>query len=165
MTRTHFVSLMVLIVAVPAAAAGSFFAASQSPSSDRPCFVTGSAAYRLSTDASADYTVRIDNAAAAPSLRLQIVDDPAAADFVLVDDGDAGHACTAATAISSIRVDPAALAPDLTVALSRAQADTKIYVHSAHYTEQDAAALFAVIWQNGARKSAQNDARAMARRQ
>ncbi len=148
MTRTHIVSLMVLIVAVPAAAGSSFFA-----SSAKPCFIAGNAGYQLSGAASANTTVRIDNTAPKPSLRMQLVDDPAAADFVLVDDGDLDNACKAATAIKSVRVDPAAANPDLTVALSRAEADYKIYVRSANFSEQDAAALFAVIWQT-ARKTA-----------
>jgi hypothetical protein len=147
MKRTHIAALLALIVAVPAATAGSFFS-----SNAKPCFVAGNAGYEISASASANYTVRIDNAAANPSVRLQIVDDPAAADFVLVDDGDTGAACNAATAISSIRIDPVARQPDLTVALSRAPADIKIYVRSANFSEQDAAALFAVIWQN-ARKT------------
>ena len=145
MTRTHLVSMMVLIVAVPAAAAGSFFASSTTTSNLKPCFIAGSAGYQLSEAASANYTVRIDNAAPSPSL---LVGDPAAADFVLVDDGDATDACKTATAIKSVRIDPAALAADLTIALSRAAADYKIYVRSANFSEQDAAALFAVIWQD-----------------
>ncbi len=86
MKRTHIVALMILIVAVPAAARSSFF----KPSA-KPCFVAGNAGYQLSGSTSANYTVRIDNTAPAPSLRMQLVDDPAAADFVLVDDGDAGE--------------------------------------------------------------------------
>jgi hypothetical protein len=143
MKRTHIVSLMALVVAVPAATAGSFFS-----SSAKPCFVAGNAGYELSGSAKADYTVRIDNTAPNPSLRMQLVDDPAAADFVLVDDGDAAETCKATSTVNSIRVDPAAAHPDLTVALSRTEANYKIYVRSANYTEQDAAALFAVIWQN-----------------
>jgi len=159
MTRAHLVSLMAFIIAIPAATAGSYFASGAQPSfgktsNDKPCFIAGSAGYKISGSASADYTVRIDNAAVTPSLRMQLVDDPAAADFVLVDDGDAADACAAATAVNTIRIDPAAPKPDLTVALSRANADYKIYVHSANYTEQDAAALFAVIWQ-AARKTGQ----------
>ena len=50
-------------------------------------------------------------------------------------------------AVQSIHLDPAAAKADLTVALSRAPARYKIYVHSASFTQQDAAALFAVIWQ------------------
>ena len=151
MTRTHICSLLVLIVAIPAAAAGSFFT-----SSTKPCFVADNAGYEISGSAAANYTVRIDNTAASPNLRMQIVDDPAAADFVLVDDGDAGEACKTAGTISSIRVDPMAAQPDMTVALSRTAADTKIYVRSANYSEQDAAALFAVIWQNARKTVAAN---------
>ena len=47
----------------------------------------------------------------------------------------------------SVRLDPAAPNADLTVALSRAPADYKIYVRSASFSQQDAAALFAAIWQ------------------
>lgn len=142
MTRTHIAPLIVLVVAVPAATAGSFFA-----SSDKPCFIAGAAGYRISDSASANFAVRIDNTAAQPNLRMQLVDDSAAADFVLVDDGDAVNACTGATAIKSIRLDPAAANAGLTVTLSRAPADYKIYVRSASFSQQDAAALFAVIWQ------------------
>jgi hypothetical protein len=160
MKRAHVISLMALAVAVPAATAGSFFASSASPA--KPCFASGAAAYELSGSADADYTVRIDNAAANPSVRMQLVDDPAAADFVMVDDGDATQACTGASSLKTVRVDPAALAPDLTVTLSRADADYKVYVRSAAFSEQDAAALFAVIWQNTRRTGA---ARQIAARQ
>ena len=148
MTRTHVAALIVLVVAIPAATAGSFLA-----SSAQPCFSAGAAGYRISDSAAANFTVRIDNTAAQPDLRMQLVDDSAAADFVLVDDGDAVNACTGATAIQSIRLDPAAANADLTVSLSRAPADYKIYVRSAGFSQQDAAALFAVIWQT-ARKTA-----------
>lgn len=152
MRRSHIVTLMIMIVAVPAAAASSYFTTSA-----RPCFITGSAGYELSGGASANFTVRIDNSAANPALRLQLVDDPAQADFVLVDDGVTADACKSAITVSSIRLDPAAAKPDITVTLAQADmatppADYKIYVSSAHYAAQDAAALFAVIWQN-ARKT------------
>ena len=88
--------------------------------------------------------MRIDNAAAQPDLRMQLIDDAALADFVLVDDGDS-TACTGA--VRSIRLDSAAAKADLTVSLSRAPADYKIYVRSAGFSQQDAAALFAVLWQ------------------
>ena len=152
MTRTHLVSLMALVLAVPAATAGSFFS-----SSAKPCFVADTTGYEMSTGAQANYTVRIDNTAPAPSLRMQLVDDPAAADFVLVDDGDPAEACKAATEIKSIRLDPAAVKADLTVALSRADADYTIYVRSAHFTAQEAAALFAVVWQNARKIGSSRD--------
>jgi hypothetical protein len=140
MTRTQIASLMVLMVAVPAAA-GAYFTPAV-----KPCFVAGSAAYRVSDTGAGNVTVRVDNAAARPNLRMQIVDDPAAADFVLVDDGDAGSACQGA--VETIRIDNKAGSPDLTVALSRNAADYKIYVRSERFSAQDAAALFAVMWRD-----------------
>ena len=148
MKRPHIAALLVLIVAIPAATAGSLFS-----SSAPPCFIAGASGYRISNSATANVTVRIDNTAAKPDLRLQLVDDPAAADFVMVDDSDTVAACTDANAVQTIRLDPQAANADLTVTLSRAPAAYKIYVRSASFSEQDAAALFAVIW-NSARKDA-----------
>ncbi len=153
MKRAHVISLMALVIAVPAATAGSFFSSSTSPA--KPCFASGDATYELSGSSAADYTVRVDNAAANPSLRMQLVDDPAAADFVMVDDGDATEACKAASSLKTVRIDPAALKPDVMVALSRADADYKVFVRSANFSEPDAAALFAVIWQNSRRTTRQ----------
>jgi hypothetical protein len=140
MTRTQIASLMVLMVGAPAAA-GAYFTAPA-----RPCFVTGNSAYRVSETGAAKFTVRIDNAAARPNLRMQLVDDPAAADFVLIDDGNASNACQGA--VENIRLDHKAGNPDLTVALSREAADYKNYVRSARFSAQDAAALFAVMWRD-----------------
>jgi hypothetical protein len=152
MKRPHIAALLVLIVAIPAAAAaGSLFFSSAS--NEKPCFMTGASGYRISNSGSANFTVRIDNAAANPNLHLQVVDDPASADFVLVDDSDTVVACTDTNAVQTIRLDPKAAKADLTVALSRAPAAYKIYVRSASFSERDAAALFAVIW-NSARKDA-----------
>ena len=146
MTRTHIAALLALAAAIPAATAGSFFG-----SNDKPCFIDGASGYRISDSASANFTVRIDNAAEKPDLRMQLVDDSAAADFVLVDDADTVNACAGVAAVQSIHLDPAAAKADLTVALSRAPARYKIYVRSASFSQQDAAALFAVIWQTASR--------------
>ncbi len=145
MQRAHLISLMALVIAVPAATAGSLH--SSGAANRSPCFAASNATYKLSGDAAADYTVRIDNAAPGPNLRLQMVDDPAAADFVLVDDGDAAEACKGA-AIKTIRIDATAAEPDVTVALTRTAADYKVFLKSSNFTEQDAAALFAVIWRS-----------------
>ncbi|HEY5378244.1 MAG TPA: hypothetical protein VIJ78_01750 [Pseudolabrys sp.] len=151
MRRAHIISLMALILVLPAAGAASYFGsdsnASTGNSSNKPCFVVGNAGYVLSDAKSARHVIRIDNAAAQPTLRMQLVDSPAEADFVLVDD-DANNAitCESASSIESIRIDPAATRPELTVALSRAPADTKIFVRSSRFSDQDAAALFAVMW-------------------
>lgn len=146
MTRSRIAMLLALVVAVPAATAGgSFFSATP-----QPCFMAGAAGFRLTGSTAADYTVRIDSGAARADLHLRLVDDPALADFVLIDDGDSTEACREASEIKSIRIDATAAKPDMTVALSQqaADGDYKIYVRSAGFTEQDAAALFAVIWKN-----------------
>lgn len=143
MNRITVAAIAGLIAAVPAGAAGVYL---NTPAVTTPCFAAPTGAFRMADEA-ADYTVRIDNAAANPSLRLQAVDDPAIADFVLVDDD--APACPSGARLKSVRIDPKAIAPDLTVALSRAPADKKIYVKSARFSEQQAAALFAVA--SGAR--------------
>jgi hypothetical protein len=130
---------MALMLVLPAAA-GTYFAAPA-----KSCFVAGSSAYRIAAAGAADVTVRIDNKAARANLRMQIVDDPAAADFVLIDDGESN---TCPGGAETIRLDNEASNPDLTVALSRDAADYKLYVRSARFSAQDAAALFAVMWRN-----------------
>ena len=148
MKRTHIATVLAVVIAIPAAATGPFLS-----SSAQPCFIAGDTGYRISDGAVADVTVRIDNTAMKPDLRLQQVDDPAMADFVLVDDSDTVNGCTGA--VQSIRLDPVADNADLTVTLSRAPGGFKIYVRSAIFSEQDAAALFAAIW-----GSARKDTRA-----
>ena len=152
MTRTHILALLALVVAVPAAAVGanSLFHAAETP-----CFSTGNVGYRLTDRSSADFTIKIDNAAKQPDLVLQLVDDATRADFVLADGGGMAGVCAGLHAIRSIRIDSQAREPDLTIALRRDDdnARYKIYAQSAEFTAQDAAALFAVMIQTG-RKSA-----------
>lgn len=144
MTRSHLSLLLALAVTVPALVTAAI---SQLPGKDSPCFSIGGSEYRLSQGA-ADYTVKIDNAAARPDLAVQIIDDPATADFVLVDGVDNFGACRNTYAIRTIRIDPQASDPDLTIALAPAAgaADYKIYAQSAEFSRQEAAALFAVMW-------------------
>jgi hypothetical protein len=150
MTRSHFIALLALAAAIPAAAAGagSYFA-----KPDRPCFAAGPTGYRLTDDAKADFVIRVDSASAKPDLVLQTVDDPAIADFVLADGTESPDSCDSVGAIRTIRIDPLAADPDLTIALAprREHGTFKIYVRSAEFSEQDAAALFAVMW-NATRK-------------
>ena len=148
MNRLHKAVSLSLALALPAAAQGF-----QAFLPDRqPCFATGTAIYRVSATArTPDYRVKIDNQAIHPNLRMQLVDDPAAADFVLVDDfgADASDACRAEMPIKTIRVDDAATRPDLTISLAGGGAtpDFKLYVHSARFSHEEAAALFGVMWQ------------------
>jgi fructose-specific component phosphotransferase system IIB-like protein len=151
-TRTHIITLAVLAAALPAATAGSF-SSSSSLATSKSCFIAGSAGYLISANRRADFTVRIDNSAPHPDLRMQLVDTPADADFVLVDDREAANACAGATSVKRIRVDEGARDPDMTVALSRQAAAYKIYVRSAHYSDADAAALFAAMWQDAGKSA------------
>ena len=116
--------------------------------SPKPCFVSGAHAYRIAGAENANVTVRVNKTAAHPNLRMQLVNDPSTANFVLVDDGDSATACRSVGAVKNILLDADAAKPDLTVALSDQTAPYKIYVRSAHYTPQDAAALFAVMRQD-----------------
>lgn len=169
MNRITIAGLLAAVLALPAGAAGFYLSKSPPP---LPCFAAASGAYRMTDSAVANVTVRIDNGAPSPSLRLQVVDDPAIADFVVVDDNDGADACVATDATRTVRIDPAAQAPDMTIALSHAQSDfkladtgnaaIKIYVKSATFSEQDAAALYAAIWKNSRR--AAPGARVAARR-
>ena len=160
MRRLHLIALIAVIAAVPVAAAGSYFGGAKSVGG-KPCFGAGNAGYRLSDAKSAHHVIRIDNAAVKPALRMQLIDEPAQADFVLVDDTDSVGSCANAARIESIRLDPAAARPELTVTLSRQPADYKIFVRSAHFSGEDAAALFAVMWHKA---NATGSIRSMAKR-
>lgn len=150
MTRPHFIALLLLAAAIPAAAAGagSFFSRPESP-----CFAAGPVGYRLTRGSHADFVIRIDTAESRPDLTLQIVKDPATADFVLADGVESPDSCNSVSAIRTIRIDPHATDPDLTIALARngSRGMFRIYAHSTEFSAQDAAALFAVMW-NATRK-------------
>jgi hypothetical protein len=114
------------------------------------CLAAGSLTYRISRSASvADLRVKIDPQASNPDLRAQLVDDVASADFALVDDTSAAPAAACARSglnkIVRITTDPGPA--DLTVALSSEPADAplRLYVHSAWFGPEHAAALYAAM--------------------
>lgn len=142
---------LVSVIAVPAAA-HSFFVAPKGR-----CFTAGSATYRLMPDAVApDYRIRIDNSAKAPDLRMQLVDRPEIADIVIADDSSiAGEdLCKTAESLKIIRVSNQERTPDVTIAFTRIAdaADYKLFVHSARFSHQDAAALMATMWKAAKRR-------------
>jgi hypothetical protein len=144
MKRTQKSMLLGLVLAVPVGAQ-AFLPPKQL------CFSTGAGAYQLSASArDPDFKVRIDNRAAHPDLRMQLVDEPTTADFVLVDDFDAADndACNSSGQLRTIRVDGDEKRPDLTINLAADgdAADFKLYVRSARFSREDAAALFGVMW-------------------
>jgi hypothetical protein len=138
--------VLVAVVAGPAAAHSTFAPA------PNLCIASGTATYRLAPTASApDFRVRIESAAPHPDLQIQLVDNPAIADFVIADDFSAASestACQTATPAKTVKVDAEAQKPDLVVNLAAdiVDPDYRVYVHSMRHSSQDAAALLAVMW-------------------
>jgi hypothetical protein len=133
---------LLLLAGIPAAMP-LFPAASQDL-----CVTAGPMTYRLSQSTeSPDVRVRIDNAATRPDLRVRLVDRAEMADLALVDDADrpAGHTCAVMGEIRTARIVTGA--SDLTITVSREphDADFALYVNSTHISDQDAAALFALM--------------------
>jgi hypothetical protein len=143
MDRVRITVVLFMVAALPAAAA-PFFA-----SAPDLCFTSGSTTYQLADRAAAaNYRVRIDNGAAHPDLRVSLVDDAETADFSLVDDAASdGHACRSAGIRKTVAVVPADQPAEMTISLATAArgADFTLFVHSARVSQQDAAALFALM--------------------
>jgi len=135
--------LVLSAIAIPATA--QTFGFSIGTPEAAACLPVGSALYRLAAQgAPADYTVRIDPAAAAPDLRVHLSETADQADFVLVDDGEALRGCRGAP-VRSVKIDAEAVAPDLVMGLvaESANADYRIYVRSHEFAPTAAAALLA----------------------
>ena len=89
--RVVFSCLLLSPIAIPATAQTFGFSIGAPAAA---CLPVGNAIYRLAAPgARADYTVRIDPAARAPDIRIQLAETPDEADFVLVDDGETPHGC------------------------------------------------------------------------
>ena len=134
---------LMLALAVPATAQTFGFSIGAAP---QACLLIGDAGYRTTTNnLGADLTVRIDPAAAAPDMRIQIAETADEADFVFVDDGNAPPTCRhGARAIKSVKIDAAGTTPDLVVGfVTAAPADYRIYVRSRWLSPEATAALFA----------------------
>lgn len=143
-----------VLPALLAAALGAGYALWPRPTA--ACFRAGNTQYQITRSAQPTYTVRFvaDETA---DLNLQLVETPDSADVVLVDE-DAAQPCSAIPT-QTIRVDTGDAAPsaaDVTVHLSSAADAHKLYVRSAAFSRQEAAALIAVLWrqQQGAHRQA-----------
>ena len=141
MRRIHLLFVVAAMAMAPAvmAAADAWLA----PASDGSCFSNGGIAYRLTSSKAADYTIRIDNSAQRPDLIVQITDDPAAADLVLLADADglAGCACRHAANHPSRSARARARRDDR--AYARGEWPAAIYAPG--FRAEEAAALFAVM--------------------
>jgi len=110
------------------------------------CITIANAQYRLAAPGErADYTVRLDPAAAVPDVRLQLTASIDEADFVLIGESDAAPRCDDAPGTRTIAIDRSAPAPDLTIAFARPDmpADYRIYVQGGPIAPETAAALYA----------------------
>jgi hypothetical protein len=141
--RTAFI-----LAAALAAPAAAFSLMAETPKQAllTNCFASGASTYQIVAKAATpDYRIRIDSAAAHPDLRMQLVDRPEHADFVLVDDDTEPVACKSARTVTH---DGATGKADVTVYLSADAkgADYRLYVRSARFSQQDAAALLAAMW-------------------
>jgi hypothetical protein len=137
--------LLFLAAAVPATAQTSGF--SIGAAAPAACIAIGDTTFRVATNgARADYTVRIDPAATAPDVRIEMAETADAADFVFVDDSDAPLRCQLTpSGIKNVKIDTAAPTPDLVVgfAAPTTPADYRIFVRSRWLEPETAAALFA----------------------
>ena len=146
MDRLRKTLILFAVLAIPAAAHSTF------APQDELCFASGSATYRLTTKASSpDFRIKIDNAAQRPDLRMQLVDRPEIADFVLTDgyyDTAPSNACNSPAPVKTVNLDDEARKADVTVSLASGDTfpDFKIYVHSARFSHRDAAAMLAALW-------------------
>jgi hypothetical protein len=142
MMKLRKVLVLAALIAAPAGAMSYFAGAPEA------CFTSGTTTYRVSAASEADYTVRFAETDGEADLRIQLMDSPDQADFVLVDDGGIGTSpCKGPAPVKTIRIDADAKRPHVTVRLATdlVASDYRIYVHSARFSHQDAAALLAVI--------------------
>jgi hypothetical protein len=138
--------LLAAMLALPAAAS-TFLPPSLPPLAS--CFRSGASSYRIDDDAApVDYRVRIASDAAQADIRIGLIGSPDLADFVLVDDAPEARAayCRDAAA-KSIAIGGNAAGSSLVVTLApdaRAP-DYRLYVASARFSTDQAAALLAVL--------------------
>ncbi|ATC95320.1 hypothetical protein PTUN_a2917 [Pseudoalteromonas tunicata] len=97
--------------------------------------------------------MKVSSTAFSPDLTIKIVDYPKKANLILVDDYKDGdiQICKKSTSLGAktIKVSSTAFSPDITIKLtdSSFSVDYTIFVASERMTIEEAAALFAVIWQ------------------
>ena len=138
MLRQRSLVLVAIAIAVPATAQTFGFSVRATAA---VCLAIGDASYRIAGPGEhADYTVRIDPAAATPDIRVRLTGTIDDADFVFIEGGGEMR-CQGG---KSVKVDAAA-PPDLTVgfANSSAPADYRIYVRPRSLSPEAAAALYA----------------------
>jgi hypothetical protein len=139
MLRLKILASVVPLMIVAVFARGGF---SPGP---HPCIAVGDASVEMaSIPWHADLHVSFTDDPAAATVRVQISDSAASADFAVVDDPDSAEAgaceATAATLFVAISARPSGSAPVIYLSPD-GPADYRIFVRSKTFTARDAAAL------------------------
>lgn len=134
----------ILASTIPLLIAG-VFARSELPPGTTPCVALGDRTVRLAASPwEAQLHVGFTDNPALATVKVQIVDDPAAADFAMADDADEAEtsACAAGPSPQLVAIVPMPAASDPVIYLTRDNdADYKVFVQSKTFTARDAAAL------------------------
>ncbi|MCG6206487.1 hypothetical protein LPW26_17705 [Rhodopseudomonas sp. HC1] len=122
------------------------FAHSELIAGPQPCIAAGDQIVRIAPSAwMAQLHVGFTDDPARANVRVQIVDDPDAADFAVSDDSgsDEAGACAATpdSRLIAIAAHPSAAEPVIYLTRESGAADYRIYVRSSRFTEREAAAL------------------------
>jgi hypothetical protein len=134
----------ILTTTIPLILAG-VFAGSELLPARRPCIALGETSLQIApTRYQAQFSVSFTSDPATATVRVQLVDNAEAADFVYVDDGDGteADACevTAATQFVGIAASPPAAGPVIYLSPD-GNAGYRIFVQSKRFTPREAAAL------------------------
>jgi hypothetical protein len=140
----------ILASAVPLILAGVFARSELLPGA-RPCIEAGGTSLQIAEAPwHADLHVTFTDYPAAATVRVQIVESPETADFVMVDDTDStdANACGGTPRFVAISAYPSASAPVIYLS-TEGGADYRIFVRSKTFSLREAAAL--VVGANGGR--------------
>jgi hypothetical protein len=140
----------ILASAVPLVLAG-LFAQSELLPGPRPCIEAGGSSLQIAEAPwRADLHVTFTDYPPTATVRVQIVDSPESADFVMVDDADSAeaNACGGTPRFVAISAYPTASAPIIYLSTDGG-ADYRIFVRSKTFSLREAAAL--VVGANGGR--------------
>ena len=142
---SRILSTLLLLVGVGVPVGLYAATAPSSPRTVAPVNAASNLCFTAGAVAAADFRVKIDDAR--PDLRIALVDGVETADFALVDGVGGFDACESTHSLKTVGIVGEASAADVTMSLSRepADADFRLYVHSAHLRPSDVAALITVI--------------------
>jgi hypothetical protein len=133
----------ILTTTIPLILAGVFAGSELLPR--RPCIALGETSLQIAPPPrQAQFNVCFTNDPARATVRVQLVDNAEAADFVYVDDvdGTEAHACEVTVAMQFVGIAASPLAAGPVIYLSPdGNADYRIFVQSKRFTPREAVAL------------------------